>query len=564
MALTDLAIRHARPLGKAYRLSDCHGLYIQVNPSGSKLWYLKFRFGNKENRMALGPYPLISLALAREKQADIRRLILEGINPAEKRREEKRGGEPLYTFESVAREWVSSNVNWSAEHMKRVLRYFELYVFPTNGSCDITKMKVKDLLVPIKEVEKAGKLDVASRLQQRTACVMRYAVQNGIIDHNPASDLTGAVSTPKVRHHPALDLNLIPDFLDRIDDYKGRQLTQLAVKLALLLFIRSSELRFARWDEIDLHNAMWTIPAEREPIPGVKYSARGAKMHSPHLVPLSRQAIELLHEVRQHCRPGTELVFPGDHNYRKPMSENTINKALRVMGYDTQKDVCGHGFRTMACSALVESGLWSSDAVERQMSHQERKRVRAAYIHKAQHLEERREMMQWWADYLDANRFRHVVPYGFKKSPGGALDHMSFQERNDRQLEELKARILADSEWLTASELSAKAGFRSADPEAGPKGWKAAGKIFSLKVDGEDLYPDYVLDEKMRPLKVVRLILSLFKERKTPWGLAIWFGSANRRLRGGKPKDLLISKSELVLLAAQDEVESRNAGIYID
>lgn len=556
MALTDLAIRHARPLGKAYRLSDCHGLYIQVNPSGSKLWYLKFRFGNKENRMALGPYPLISLALAREKQADIRRLILEGINPAEKRREEKRGGEPLYTFESVAREWVSSNVNWSAEHKKRVLRYFELYVFPTNGSCDITKMKVKDLLVPIKEVEKAGKLDVASRLQQRTACVMRYAVQNGIIDHNPASDLTGAVSTPKVRHHPALDLNLIPDFLERVDDFKGRKLTQLAVKLALLLFIRSSELRFARWDEIDLRNAMWTIPAEREPIPGVKYSARGAKMRSPHLVPLSHQAIELLHEVRQHCRPGTELVFPGDHNYRKPMSENTINKALRVMGYDTQKDVCGHGFRTMACSALVESGLWSSDAVERQMSHQERKRVRAAYIHKAQHLEERREMMQWWADYLDANRFRHVVPYGFKKSPGGTLDHMSFQERNDRQLEELKARILADSEWLTASELSAKAGFRSADPEAGPKGWKAAGKIFSLKVDGEDLYPDYVLDEKMRPLKVVRLILSLFKEHKTPWGLAIWFGSANRRLRGAKPKDLLVSKSELVLLAAQDEVES--------
>lgn len=556
MALTDLAIRHARPLGKAYRLSDCHGLYIQVNPSGSKLWYLKFRFGNKENRMALGPYPLISLALAREKQADIRRLILEGINPAEKSREEKRGGEPLYTFESVAREWVSSNVNWSAEHKKRVLRYFELYVFPTNGSCDITKLKVKDLLVPIKAVEKAGKLDVASRLQQRTACVMRYAVQNGIIDHNPASDLTGAVSTPKVRHHPALDLNLIPDFLERIDDFKGRKLTQLAVKLALLLFIRSSELRFARWDEINMENAMWTIPAERKPIPGVKYSARGAKMRSPHLVPLSHQAIELLKEVKQHCRPGTELVFPGDHDYRKPMSENTINKALRVMGYDTQKDVCGHGFRTMACSALVESGLWSSDAVERQMSHQERKRVRAAYIHKAQHLEERREMMQWWANYLDANRFRHVVPYGFKKSPGGALDHMSFQERNDRQLEELKARILADSDWLTASELSAKAGFRSADPEAGPKGWKAAGKIFSLKVDGEDLYPDYVLDEKMRPLKVVRLILSLFKERKTPWGLAIWFGLANRRLRGGKPKDLLVSKSELVLMAAQDEVES--------
>ncbi len=561
MALTDRAIVHAKPCGKPYKLSDSHGLYLQVNPNGSKRWYIKYRFVKKEKKLALGPYPLLTLAQARRMREEAQLLLISGIDPSAHRKAERLAMTPEHTFESVAREWVSSNVNWSVEHKKRVLRYFELYVFPTTGSCDITKMKVKDLLVPIKEVEKAGKLDVASRLQQRTACVMRYAVQNGIIDHNPASDLTGAVSTPKVRHHPALDLNLIPDFLDRIDDYKGRQLTQLAVKLALLLFIRSSELRFARWDEIDLHNAMWTIPAEREPIPGVKYSARGAKMRSPHLVPLSHQAIELLHEVRQHCRPGTELVFPGDHNYRKPMSENTINKALRVMGYDTQKDVCGHGFRTMACSALVESGLWSSDAVERQMSHQERKRVRAAYIHKAQHLEERREMMQWWADYLDANRFRHVVPYGFKKSPGGALDHMSFQERNDRQLEELKARILADSEWLTASELSAKAGFRSADPEAGPKGWKAAGKIFSLKVDGEDLYPDYVLDEKMRPLKVVRLILSLFKERKPPWGLAIWFGSANRRLRGGKPKDLLISKSELVLMAAQDEVESEDADI---
>lgn len=560
MALTDRAIVHAKPCGKPYKLSDSHGLYLLVNPNGSKRWYIKYRFVNKEKKLALGPYPLLTLAQARRMREEAQLLLISGIDPSAHRKAERLAITPEHTFESVAREWVTSNVNWSAEHKKRVLRYFELYVFPTNGSCDITKMKVKDLLVPIKEVEKAGKLDVASRLQQRTACVMRYAVQNGIIDHNPASDLTGAVSTPKVRHHPVLDLNLIPDFLERIDDYKGRQLTQLAVKLALLLFIRSSELRFARWDEIDLRNAMWTIPAEREPIPGVKYSARGAKMHSSHLVPLSRQAIELLHEVRQHCRPGTELVFPGDHNYRKPMSENTINKALRVMGYDTQKDVCGHGFRTMACSALVESGLWSSDAVERQMSHQERKRVRAAYIHKAQHLEERREMMQWWADYLDANRFRHVVPYGFKKSPGGALDHMSFQERNDRQLEELKARILADSEWLTASELSAKAGFRSADPDAGAKGWKAAGKIFSLKVDGEDLYPDYVLDEKMRPLKVVRLILSLFKERKTPWGLAIWFGSANRRLRGGKPKDLLISKSELVLMVAQEEIEMGEHG----
>ena len=413
MALTNLAIRHATPRDKAYKLTDCNGLYLQVNPSGSKLWYQRFRFQNKENRIALGPYPLISLAQARERQAEIRMQVVEGINPAEKRKADKRGGIPLHTFESVAREWVASNIRWTPDHAKRVLRYFEVYVFPTIGEKDITKLKVVELLAPIKAVEKAGKLDVASRLQQRTANVMRFAVQNGLIDHNPASDLTGAVATAKTRHHPALDFHRLPEFLDRIDKYKGRELTQLSVKLALLLFIRSSELRFARWSEIDLKGAMWTIPAERKPIEGVKYSARGAKMKTPHLVPLSRQAIVLLKLIQRLCREGQELVFPSDHNYRKPMSENTINKALRVMGYDTQKDVCGHGFRTMACSALVESGLWSSDAVERQMSHQERKRVRAAYIHKAQHLEERREMMQWWADYLDANRHQHVVPYGF-------------------------------------------------------------------------------------------------------------------------------------------------------
>lgn len=212
MALTDRAIVHAKPCGKPYKLSDSHGLYLLVNPNGSKRWYIKYRFVNKEKKLALGPYPLLTLAQARRMREEAQLLLISGIDPSAHRKAERLAVTPEHTFESVAREWVSSNVNWSAEHKKRVLRYFELYVFPTNGSCDITKMKVKDLLVPIKEVEKAGKLDVASRLQQRTACVMRYAVQNGIIDHNPASDLTGAVSTPKVRHHPALDLNLIPDF----------------------------------------------------------------------------------------------------------------------------------------------------------------------------------------------------------------------------------------------------------------------------------------------------------------------------------------------------------------
>lgn len=193
----------------------------------------------------------------------------------------------------------------------------------------------------------------------------------------------------------------------------------MVVKVTLLVFIRSSELRFARWDEIDFDNAMWTIPAEREAIDGVKYSHCGSKMRTPHLVPLSRQAIKILKQIYQFSG-NHDLIFIDDHNPRKPMSENTVNNALRMMGYDTKTEVCGHGFRTMACSSLIESGLWSKDAVERQMSHQERNSVRADYIHKAEHIEERRLMVQWWADYLDANREKGITPFDYAKINRGA------------------------------------------------------------------------------------------------------------------------------------------------
>ena len=217
------------------------------------------------------------------------------------------------------------------------------------------------------------------------------------------------------QHRPALDLSRLPELLSRIDSYKGQPVTRLAVMLNLLVFIRSSELRYARWSEIDIDNAMWTIPAEREPLPGVKFSHRGSKMRTPHLVPLSKQAVAILAELQTWAGENS-LIFTGAHDPRKPISENTVNKALRVMGYDTTQDVCGHGFRAMACSALIESGLWSRDAVERQMSHQERNGVRAAYIHKAEHLEERRLMLQWWADFLDANREKFISPFEYAKS----------------------------------------------------------------------------------------------------------------------------------------------------
>ncbi len=332
-----------------------------------------------------------------------------------KKQDDKRKNSGTFSFETVARQWHSGNKKWSEEYKGKFLRTLETYLFPVIGKRHIAELKTRDLLVPVKAVEDKGFNEVAMRLQQRTTAIMRYAVQQGIIDYNPAKEMSGAVNTGKRAHRPALPFERYHEFLKRTDGYRGRLLTRLAVKLTLLTFIRSSELRFARWSEIDFKKSLWTIPGERAALPGVKNSHRGTKMKTPHLVPLSRQAVFILKEI-QKISSDHNFIFIGDHYADKPMSENTVNKALRTMGYDTQKDVCGHGFRTMACSSLIESGKWSKDAVERQMSHQERNNVRAAYIHQAEHLDERRLMLQWWADFLDANREGMVRPFEFAGS----------------------------------------------------------------------------------------------------------------------------------------------------
>lgn len=415
MALTDIKVRSAKPQEKEYTLVDGDGMFLLVHPNGSKYWRFRFRFGGKQHLIAFGVYPETSLADARQKREEARRLVAAGIDPREHKRavKEEQAKEAI-TFESVAREWHATNKKWSEEHSRRVLKSLEDNLFPTIGKRSIEELKTRDLLAPIKVVEATGRLEVASRLQQRTTAIMRYAVQSGLIDYNPAQEMAGAVASSNRVHRPALELKRLSELLRRIDGYTGRPMTRLAVELTLLIFIRSSELRFARWSEIDFETSMWTIPAERETIEGVKHSQRGSKMRTPHLVPLSQQALAILKHVHKLSGEG-DFVFIGDHDHRKPMSENTVNKALRVMGYDTKVEVCGHGFRTMACSSLIESGLWSRDAVERQMSHMERNSVRAAYIHKAEHLDERRLMLQWWADFLDANRAREVSPYDFGK-----------------------------------------------------------------------------------------------------------------------------------------------------
>ncbi len=416
MALTDIKVRTVKPADKPFKLTDGEGMHLLVNPNGSKYWRLQYRFSGKQKMLALGVYPMVSLAEARKRRDAAKKLVTDGIDPSQKKKDDKIQESGSLTFEAVARDWhASCSKKWSVSHSERVFKSLVDNLFPALGQRKISELKTRDLLAPIKVVEASGRYEVASRLQQRTTAIMRFAVQNGLLDYNPAQDMAGAVAVAKRVHRPALNFERIPELLDRIECFNGRKLTKLAVELTLLVFIRSSELRFARWKEIDFKNALWTIPAEREPLMGVKYSYRGSKMRSPHLVPLSRQALKVLEEIK-HISGDNELVFIGDHQPDRPMSENTVNKALRSMGYDTKTEVCGHGFRAMACSALIESGLWSRDAVERQMSHQERNNVRAAYIHLAEHLHERRLMIQWWGDYLHQCRTCYKQPFSFDKA----------------------------------------------------------------------------------------------------------------------------------------------------
>jgi len=416
--LTDTKCEAARysPSGKGNKLADGGGLFLLLKPTGSKSWRMKYlRPGGKEDLLVIGDYPAVTLKMARQQREEAKALLARGMDPKEQRREDEivRQQELGNTFETVARAWHKiMSAKWSPDYAARYLQRMEAGLFPEIGRKPVASLKTRDLMQPLRKLEKKGTPGIADRMKMAITGIMRYAVQEGLIDTNPALDLVGSIAPRKTTHRPALPLERLPELLTKLEGYSGRSLTRLAVQITLLVFIRSSELRFARWEEIDLERSLWTIPGARKPIEGVKHSHRGAKMQTPHLVPLSRQVVDLLRQVHQ-LTGRQELVFPGDHHAWKPMSENTVNAALRRMGYDSKTEVCGHGFRTMACGALVQSSLWQEDAVERQMSHQERNSVRLAYTHAAEFMQERRLMMQWWADYLDTNRQQHVTPYDY-------------------------------------------------------------------------------------------------------------------------------------------------------
>lgn len=419
--LSDSACRSAKPTDRAYKLFDGDGLYLLVQPNGRKGW--RFRYVKPDGREGLtsfGNYPVVGLADARKKRLEVKRMLAEGIDPIESKHQAKtqatiRGR----TFESAALDWHKAmSAKWAPGHAKTVLSRLKTHVFPLIGDRAIVDLDTHDLMQPLEAIQKRGTIDVALRVQNYLQSIMREAKRARQIAANPASDLEGLIKAPRVVHRPALPLSRLPELQERIGTYKGRTLTRLTVMLSLHVFVRSSELRFARWSEFDLKRGTWEIPDTRPALDGVPFSTRGTKMAGDiHLVPLSPQAVALLEQIRT-LTSEFDLVFAGDANPSKPMSENTVNSALRNMGYDTKTEICGHGFRSMACSALIESGLWSETAIERQMSHKERNNVRAAYIHKAEFIEERRLIMNWWSRYLETNRQEHVTPHEFANQTG--------------------------------------------------------------------------------------------------------------------------------------------------
>ncbi len=385
MPLTDTTIRNAKPGAKPKRLFDSGGLYLEVSPSGSKLWRLKYRIAKREKRLAFGIYPEVSLKDARVKRDDARKLLAAGIDPSEHRKVAQQ--QDANGFEAVAREWFTKfSPSWSPDHAERVIRRLERDIFPWIGPRPIGNVTAPELLTALRRVESRGVVETAHRAMQNCSQVFRYAVATGRAERDPTADLRGALPPVKGNHFASItEPKAIGELLRAINGYQGSFATQCALRLAPLVFVRPGELRRAEWIEFDLDAAEWRIPASK------------MKMRVIHVVPLSSQAVSILRELYPLTGTG-KYVFPGTRGKDRPMSENTVLAALRRMGYGTN-DMTGHGFRSMASTILNEQG-WNRDAIERQLAHAERDNVRAAYNY-AEHLPERRKMMQQWADYLD-------------------------------------------------------------------------------------------------------------------------------------------------------------------
>ena len=387
MPLTDTAIRKAVPRSKPFKLSDGGGLFLLVQPSGGKWWRYKYHFAGKERLLALGVYPDVSLADARERHAQARKAVASGVDPGEQKKEAKRQAQIQSgnSFESIAREWCERKKHeWVPRYFGYMTRRLEQHIFPKLGRRPITEISAPEFLAVMRVVEASGALELAHRLMQAAGQIFRYAIATGRAERNPVADLRGALKRPVTTHQAYLKESELPEYLVKLEAYDGSRQTKLALRFLLLTFVRTTELRGATWTEINFDKAEWRIPAER------------MKMREAHLVPLSTQALATLRELHE-LTGQRDHVFPCQRRPSGCMSENTMLYALYRMGYHSR--ATGHGFRSTASTILNEHGF-QPDVIERQLAHNERNQVRAAYNH-AQYLPERRKMMQWWADFLN-------------------------------------------------------------------------------------------------------------------------------------------------------------------
>ena len=388
MPLNVPQIKNAKPAVKPYKLADGGGLYLLINSNGSKYWRLKYRYGGKEKVLALGVYPDVSLALARDERQEAKKHLRDFVDPSKVRKQRKQAtiSKTVNSFEALAQEWWQKQVGrWSLDHGTKVWRSLESDVLPYLGHRPISEITTDEVLAAVRRVEKRQAFDLAGRILQRCSSVFRYAIQTKRTSNNPTADCAGALETRKRQHRLALKKSELPAFLKELKNYGGHPVTRLALTLLTITFVRSGELRFATWDEFDLNNKMWRIPAER------------MKMGTEHLVPLSRQAIAVLEDLKQYTGDD-KYLFTGERSKLNPISNNTMIYAMYRLGYKSR--ATPHGFRTSASSILNEEGF-NRDAIERQLSHMERNQVRGAYTQHAEYLKERTTMMDWWGNYIE-------------------------------------------------------------------------------------------------------------------------------------------------------------------
>lgn len=387
MPLNARQVDTTKPKEKPYKLADGGGLYLQVNTNGSKYWRMKYRFAGKEKKLSFGTYPDVSLADARAKRDEARKNLANGSDPGEVKKAEQLAKKQAVdnTFESIATEWLKAKASgWSEDYADYVRRILEKNIYPYLGSRPIKDIKPLELLSALQRIEKRGASELANKVRQRCGEVFRYAIVTGRAEYNPAPDLASALRSYDKRHYPYLSASELPEFLQKLLGYSGSIITQQAAILLMLTGLRTVELRMAEWDEINFENAIWEIPQAR------------MKKRRPHLVPLSRQAIDALLKVKQ-LTGNYKYIFSGRNDVNKPMSEASINMVLKRIGYD--KRATGHGFRHTMSTILHEQGF-NSSWIEIQLAHVDKNSIRGTYNH-AMYLEGRHEMIQWYADYLD-------------------------------------------------------------------------------------------------------------------------------------------------------------------